>query len=76
MSYHYAIDICETGKNIKRIMEANGKTPKLICEYLELATTQSVYDWYAGRTLPSVDNMWRLALWLNISMNEFIMPIK
>lgn len=55
------IDIYKTGQNIKRIMQSKKMTVKDIQEYLELAAPQSIYHWFAGRCLPTVDNLYALS---------------
>lgn len=55
------IDIYSTGQNIKRIMERKGITVKDIQGYLELGTPQSIYHWFAGRNLPTIDNLYALS---------------
>ena len=55
------IDLYSTGQNIKRIMQMKGMTVKEVSEYLELAAVQSVYHWFAGRCLPTVDNLYAVS---------------
>ena len=55
------IDMYKTGQNIKRIMFEKGMTVKDVQTYLELATPQSVYHWFNGRSLPTVDNLYALS---------------
>ena len=55
------IDIAKTGQNIKRIMQLNGLTVKDIQEFLELSTSQSIYHWFDGRNLPTMDNLYALS---------------
>ena len=62
------IDMYKTGQNIKRIMLDQGMTVKDVQEYLELAAPQSVYHWFDGRSLPTVDNLYALS-------ELFCMPI-
>ena len=62
------IDIKSTGQNIKHIMELRGMTVKDIQEFLELSTPQSIYHWFDGRNLPTMDNMYALS-------ELFCMPI-
>lgn len=54
------IDITKTGQNIKRIMQLKGFTVKDIQEFLQLGTTQSIYHWFDGRNLPTIDNLYAL----------------
>lgn len=55
------IDIARTGQNIKRIMQIKGLTVKDIQEFLELSTPQSIYHWFDGRNLPTIDNLYALS---------------
>lgn len=55
------IDIARTGHNIKRIMQVKGLTVKDIQVFLELSTPQSIYHWFDGRNLPTVDNLYALS---------------
>lgn len=55
------IDITKTGQNIKRIMQLKGSTVKDIQEFLELSTPQSIYHWFDGRNLPTMDNLYALS---------------
>ena len=55
------IDMYKTGQNIKRIMLEQCMTVKDIQEYLGLAAPQSIYHWFDGRSLPTVDNLYVLS---------------
>lgn len=55
------IDIAGTGENIKWIMLLKGLTVKNIQEFLELSTPQSIYHWFDGRNLPTIDNLYALS---------------
>jgi transcriptional regulator with XRE-family HTH domain len=55
------IDMVKTGQNMKRIMQASGLEVKDIQEFLELSTPQSIYHWFDGRNLPTVDNLYALS---------------
>ena len=55
------IDMYKTGQNIKRLMFEQGMTVKDIQEYLGLAAPQSIYHWFDGRSLPTVDNLYVLS---------------
>jgi transcriptional regulator with XRE-family HTH domain len=50
-----------TGQNIKRIMQMKGLNVKDIQEFLELSTPQSIYHWFDGRNLPTIDNLYALS---------------
>lgn len=55
------IDMVRTGQNIKRIMQFKGLTVKDVQEFLELSTPQSIYHWFDGRNLPTIDNLYALS---------------
>jgi transcriptional regulator with XRE-family HTH domain len=55
------IDVYKTGQNIKQIMIAHGISVKDIQEYLGLSAPQSIYHWFEGRSLPTVDNLYALS---------------
>jgi transcriptional regulator with XRE-family HTH domain len=55
------IDIARTGENIKRIMQLKRLTVKDIQEFLGLNTPQSIYHWFDGRNLPTIDNLYALS---------------
>lgn len=55
------IDMARTGQNIKRIMQLKGLNVKDVQEFLELSTPQSIYHWFDGRNLPTIDNLYALS---------------
>lgn len=66
------IDAKRTGKRIKQLCEAKNITVKNIQEELNIGAFQSIYNWFSGKTLPSLDNMYRLSKMLNVAMEEMI----
>lgn len=67
-----AIDIYKTGQNIKRIMLRRGLTVRDIQEFLELSTPQSIYHWFDGRNMPTVDNLYALSEMFRVPIDEMI----
>lgn len=55
------LNMLQTGENIRKIMKERGYTVKDIQTYLKLSTTQSIYHWFEGRNLPSIDNLYCLS---------------
>lgn len=55
------IDKRETGINIRKIMDRQGLTAKDVQQYLELGCVQSVYRWFDGVSMPTVDNLYALS---------------
>lgn len=66
------IDIYKTGQNIKHIMRMKGMTVKDVQEYLGLAAVQSIYHWFAGRSLPTVDNLYALSELFDVPMDVLV----
>ncbi len=66
------IDIARTGQNIKRIMKLKGMTVKNIQEFLELSTPQSIYHWFDGRNLPTIDNLYALSELFRLPVDALI----
>lgn len=62
----------KTGQNIKGIMQRRGMTVKDIQEHLELAAPQSIYHWFAGRCLPTVDNLYALSELFSVPMDTLV----
>ena len=55
------VDKRETGINIRKIMDCQGLTAKDVQQYLELGCVQSVYRWFDGVSMPTVDNLYALS---------------
>ena len=70
------IDVYKTGQRIKRTMLVKGYTVREIQRYLGLASTQSIYHWFDGRNLPSIDNIYALAKLLKVSVDFLLVGKK
>ena len=66
------IDMHKTGQNIKYMMGMKGMTAKDVQEYLGLAAVQSIYHWFAGRSLPTVDNLYALSELFCVPMDVLV----
>ena len=66
------IDKEKTGKHLEKLMRKNGLTPKDICDYLSLSCVQTVYRWFEGINIPSIDNLYALSQLFQISMDELV----
>ena len=51
----------ETGMNLRRIMDMRGLSAKDVQEYLGLGCVQSVYRWFDGINMPTIDNLYALS---------------
>lgn len=66
------IDIKKTGQKIKALCKERNITVKDIQKELYIGAFQSVYDWFSGKSLPSLDNLFRLSKMLNVHMEDMI----
>ena len=66
------INIKRTGQNIKRIMRLRGFDVKDLQEFLELNTPQSIYHWFDGRNLPTMDNLYALSELFQVPVDAII----
>ena len=67
-----AIDPEATGTRINELRKAKGYSVPFLKEYFGFATTNAVYKWLRGETLPSLDNMFALSVLFGIPMNDII----
>lgn len=66
------IDMQQTGRKLKYIIEAAGYTPRMIQENLHLSCVQPIYRWYKGLILPSVDHLLMLSELLDVHMEDLL----
>lgn len=66
------IDMVQTGKNIKSIMQRQGLVVKDVQKFLGLSTPQSIYHWFEGRSLPTVDNLYALSELFQSSVDDLL----
>lgn len=61
MDRYPVINRYKTGQNLRWIMEFRGLFVRDVQKYLGLATPQSIYHWFEGRNMPTVDNLYALS---------------
>ena len=66
------IDMYKTGQNMKNMMQRRGLTVRNLQEYLNLATPQSIYHWFEGRNLPTIDNLYALSALFHVPVDALI----
>lgn len=66
------ISVEKTGKRIREICKRQGICAKEIQEYMGFSAAQSVYDWFRGKNLPSVDNLYALSRLLKVTMDMLV----
>lgn len=76
MLIYPVIDVQETGIRLKRSCEHRQVSVRELQEFLGLSALQSIYSWFQGRTLPSLDNFYALSRYLGVCMEELVVPRK
>ena len=66
------INVERTGKRIQRICEKRGISAREIQEFMGFAARQSVYDWFRGKNLPALDNLYALSRLLMVPMDTLV----
>lgn len=66
------IDMTATGKKIERLMREREITVTELTCRMGFATTNAVYKWLRGETLPTLDNLVVLSSILEVAMDEII----
>lgn len=66
------LDKVATGQNIKRICHNKNIKPGILMKYLSIASVQSIYKWFEGVNVPTVDNLVMLSCILDVTIDELI----
>ena len=66
------LDLEATGTKIKTLMKQRGITPRQLQVLLDFPYVQTVYNWYQGKNMPTIDNLVVLAQILGVTMDEII----
>ncbi|MBQ7795445.1 MAG: helix-turn-helix transcriptional regulator [Lachnospiraceae bacterium] len=69
------IDMPKTGARIKEHCRMAGISVKDIQRELFIGSFQSVYAWFHGKSLPSIDNLYRLSHLLDVKVDDLIVPV-
>ena len=67
------MDLEKSGKWIRFLCIVRGVSVKQICNMLGVSCTQSVYAWFNGRTMPSLDNLYGLSRILKTPIDELVL---
>lgn len=66
------INMKKTGEWLHFICRFRGLTVKELCIALTMSSPQSIYGWFSGRTLPSLDNYYALSRFLGLQLGDLI----
>ena len=66
------LDLDATGAKIKTLMKQRGVTPRQLQLILNFPYVQTVYNWFAGKNMPTLDNLVVLAQVLDVVMDDIV----
>ncbi|MBO4416207.1 MAG: helix-turn-helix transcriptional regulator [Lachnospiraceae bacterium] len=66
------LDAKATGERIKELRKAHNLTVEKVAEYMGFESVQAVYKWQRGESLPSLDNMYALAVLLETPISDIL----
>ena len=66
------IDMEATGKNITHLREEAGLSVNQLQERLCYTSTQAIYKWQRGASMPSLDNLVALASILEVRVDDIL----
>ena len=66
------LDLDATGVKIKTLMKQRGISPRQMQLILNFPYVQTIYNWFAGKNMPTIDNLVVLVQVLGVSMDDII----
>ena len=66
------LDLEATGTQIKTIMKLKGVTPRQLQLIMDFPYVQTIYNWFAGKNMPTLDNLVVLAQVLGVTMDDIV----
>ena len=66
------LDLEATGTQIKTIMKLKGVTPRQLQLIMDFPYVQTIYNWFAGQNMPTLDNLVVLAQILGVTMDDIV----
>lgn len=66
------INLKKTGKNIYKLCRKKGITVNEIRMFMNFACNQTIYRWFHGNSLPSLDNFFALSIMLGVSVEDLL----
>ena len=66
------LDLEATGTKIKTLMKQRGITPRQLQILLDFPYVQTIYNWFAAKNMPTIDNLVVLAQILGVTMDDIV----
>jgi len=72
MMTYPTLDMIATGNKIKELRIKHKLRVEDISEYMGFESTQAVYKWQSGKSLPTVDNLFALSRLFEVNIEEIL----
>ena len=66
------IDLRKTGERIKELREERGISVRQLQDFLGFEQPQAIYKWQKGMSLPTFDNMYAMACFFGVGIDEIL----
>ena len=66
------LDLAATGAKIKTVMKDKGITARELQIIMDFPYVQTIYNWFAGKNMPTLDNLVVLAKILAVPMDDLV----
>ena len=66
------LDLAATGAKIKTAMKDKGLTVRELQIIMDFPYVQTIYNWFAGKNMPTIDNLVVLAKILAVPMDDLV----
>ena len=66
------LDLAATGAKIKTVMKDKGLTARELQIIMNFPYVQTIYNWFAGKNMPTIDNLVVLAKILAVPMDDLV----
>ena len=70
------LDLKATGERINQLRKDNNLRVTDVAEYMGFESTQAVYKWQRGESLPTVDNLYALSRLLHTPVDDILIGEK
>ena len=66
------LDLAATGAKIKTVMKDKGITARELQIIMDFPYVQTIYNWFAGKNMPTIDNLVVLSKILAVPMDDLV----
>ena len=74
--YYPVLDMKATGEKIKELRTKKQISVETISSYMGFGSAQAVYKWQAGKSLPTVDNLYALSRLLEVEIEDILVEVE